>query len=420
MKNFNEHVHFIKTNKFKDVMISVRFLSELQNRKASARAILAAMLCDRSEKYNTKALMAEKCDQCYGASINAKTLVYGSKQAVEFKITMINEKYAHSSLFEKEIDFLKELIFNPWVNEDGSFKEALIKEAKENLKALVDRKKDNPSSYAMDEACRLMGKDQPLAISNLGTKETLDSISSEELVKEYRSMLENDEVEVFLVGDFNEERAEKLIKAKLPFKFSKKKMNAVYQTRCEKSLDEEIKRGISQTTCVVLALTDTTIADEDYWAMRVGNSLFGQLPTSFLFQEVREKRSLCYSIYSSMMAYDGVLAVICGIDARRKEEVMECIDHQLRRIQNAEFEEEDLIPVKNMMCNSILSSVDDGNSLINLAYQNVLLNQDESLDKIVEKIKSISKNEVVQAFSKVQIRVRMTIAQEDQNEEMCE
>ena len=100
MKNFNEHVHFIKTNKFKDVMISVRFLSELQNRKASARAILAAMLCDRSEKYNTKALMAEKCDQCYGASINAKTLVYGSKQAVEFKITMINEKYAHSSHFE--------------------------------------------------------------------------------------------------------------------------------------------------------------------------------------------------------------------------------------------------------------------------------------------------------------------------------
>lgn len=420
MNNFNEHVHFIKTNKFKDIIVSVRFLSDLQNRKASARAILAAMLCDRSMKYNTKALMAEKCDQCYGASVSAKTLVYGSKQVIEFKLTMINEKYAQSSLFEKQIDFLKELIFNPWINEDGTFKDALIREAKDNLKALVDRKKDNPSSCAMDEACQLMGKDQPLAISNIGTKEILDSIRSEELTEEYKSMLQNDIPEVFVVGDFDEEKAEKLIKAKLPLHYSNKKGKVAYQTCCAEELNEEKKRAISQTTCVILALTNTTIEDEDYWAMRVANSLFGQLPTSFLFQEVREKRSLCYSIYSSMLAYDGVLAVICGIDAKRKKEVLDCIDTQLRRVQSGDFNEEDLNPVKKMMCNSILSSVDDGNSMINLAYQNVLLNQNETLDKIVEKIKSITKQDVIEAFSKVQIRVKVMMIQEGQDEEVCE
>lgn len=420
MSNFNDHVHFIKTDKFKDVTISVRFLSDLKERKSSARALLAAMLCDRSKKYNTKALMSEKCDQCYGASINAKTLVYGKKQAVEFKISAINEKYAQSTLFEKQIDFLKELIFNPWTNEDGSFKEPLIEEAKNNLKALIDRKKDNPSSNAMDEACRLMGKDQPLAISNLGTKEIVDSITADELLNEYRSMLEKDAPEIFVVGDFNEERAEKLIKAKLPLNYKDESQQVTYQTVCDENREENKKRAISQTTCVVLALTNTTIADEDYWAMRVGNGLFGQLPTSFLFQEIREKRSLCYSIYSSMLSYDGILSIICGIDAKQKDQVIQCIDEQLKRIQDGDFSDRELNPVKKMMCNSIQSSVDDGNSLINLAYQNTLLNQQETLDSIVDKIKSITKEDVIKAFSKVECRVRVIIEQEDQNEEMCE
>ena len=46
--------------------------------------------------------------------------------------------------------------------------------------------------------------------------------------------------------------------------------------------------------------------------MFVMNSLLGQSPTSLLFEEVREKHSLCYSISSYLIQFDGALIITLG------------------------------------------------------------------------------------------------------------
>ena len=78
--------------------------------------------------------------------------------------------------------------------------------------------------------------------------------------------------------------------------------------------------------------THVTLSSPDYWTLRTGSCIFGQLPTSLLFQEVREKRSLCYSIYSSILSYDGVMSVSTGIDSAHLDEVKELVEQQRQRL----------------------------------------------------------------------------------------
>lgn len=61
-------LHFMKTEKFKDIGISIRFRSELEPKLAASRSLLALMLCDRCKTYDTKKKMSDYLDLLYGGN----------------------------------------------------------------------------------------------------------------------------------------------------------------------------------------------------------------------------------------------------------------------------------------------------------------------------------------------------------------
>ena len=73
-------VQFIPTTKFKDIGISVRFRNTLQDGKSAKRSLLALMLVDRCQKYDTKLKMSEMQDELYGATLTAQTAGFGASQ----------------------------------------------------------------------------------------------------------------------------------------------------------------------------------------------------------------------------------------------------------------------------------------------------------------------------------------------------
>ena len=65
--------------------------------------------------------------------------------------------------------------------------------------------------------------------------------------------------------------------------------------------------------------------------------LLGQLPNSLLFSEIREKRNLCYSIYSNLMHYDGIMSIHTGISKTQRDLVLQLIDEQIETIRKNAF-----------------------------------------------------------------------------------
>ena len=98
----------------------------------------------------------------------------------------------------------------------------------------------------------------------------------------------------------------------------------------------------SEQAHVLLGLPGVPLTAPDYYAGHVFSTLYGGGMSSRLFQEVREKRGLCYSIYSFMSAMtdSGMLGVYAGSDGEQAGQVLEVAIDELKSVADHAGEDE--------------------------------------------------------------------------------
>jgi len=104
--------------------------------------------------------------------------------------------------------------------------------------------------------------------------------------------------------------------------------------------------------------------DDDRFALSVLNQVLGGGSSSRLFQEIREKRGLVYSVYSYRMAYaeTGALAIYAGTSPSRAPEVLELIDNELDRLVQEDITERELAVARGNVKGSLALSLEDSAS----------------------------------------------------------
>lgn len=407
-------LHFIKTKKFKDIGISIRFCSELKPSQATARSLLALMLCDRCERYDTKKKMSDYLDQLYGATLNAQTAGYGKAQVVEIRSKIVNPCYVQEKekLLESLFSFLQEILFHPLLTSH------VLEESRGILKAKIERMQDDPAQYTISQGLKLAGKNSALGISALGDVDTLMNLTLDDVVKTYEHMLQNDSIDIILCGDFEDDRMEALAKQYMSFDPRKAQIDTYYIVKNERSGEKAIEyRNISQSNLMMVWFTNTSIIDKDYYALRVANAMFGQYSTSLLFQEVREKNSLCYSIYSNLISYDAALGVTTGVEKENVDCSIELIQKQFDRMCAGDFDDDLLSVSKQMIINSLKASKDSMNSLIALQYQNALLNRNWDSEDIIAWIQQVKREDVIRVMNACEWKMTFILTKEDADED---
>ncbi|HEX8769286.1 MAG TPA: pitrilysin family protein, partial [Acidimicrobiales bacterium] len=104
--------------------------------------------------------------------------------------------------------------------------------------------------------------------------------------------------------------------------------------------------------------------DDDRFAFSILNQVLGGGSSSRLFQEIREKRGLVYSVYSYRMAYaeTGALAIYAGTSPARAPEVLELIDNELDRLVQDDVTERELEVARGNVKGSLALSLEDSAS----------------------------------------------------------
>lgn len=407
------HLHVIETNKFKDFGIGIRFLSELKEESAAARSLLALMLCDRCEAYDTKKKMSDRQDALYGMTLSAQTVGYGKAQVLEIRSRVIDPIYVdQEDLLEEVLSFLHEVIFHPLLNEDT------FQESKKIIRSKMQRMRDDPSQYVITKGLKLGGAGTPLALSSLGELEQLEKTSLADIKKLHKQLLCEDRIDILVCGRCKQ----KDMKERILPRFAFPKRNRSYEThyalkKAGKQEYVEEHRDITQSSIFMLWSTGIDICDDDYYSLRVANAIFGQYPTSLLFQEVREKNSLCYSIFSNMISFDGALGVTTGVEKEQIAQAIALIHKQFERICNGDFPDSLLEVTKGMLINSLMATKDSMNSLIAHAYQNAILEQSLSIDDRIQLVKQVCKKDVERIFKRCEFQLAFVVSKEDQNEE---
>ena len=394
--------NWINTDKFKDMIISIRFAVENVEPNVSMNNILSYMMSDRSETYPSKQQMSNQMDALFGLSLSSKTTTFGAAHVIEVRIRTLNERYTDQAHIQDEARFLMDCVRRPLMNE------ASLSEAKKNLTASLKRIQDKPSHLGIIRVCEGVGKDTPLAVFSQGNIDVIESIQLDALKAYHQNLLEHVQPMILVMGDFKGLNQKQLQK-QLTFKQTLNILPSAYIFQPRHTFKATIQKETSQTTFTQLYATHTAYNDADYLAMRLYVIMLGQLPNSLLFQEIREKRSLCYSISASSFNFDGVMAIQTGINHKDLDEVEMLIELQRIKLAKGKFSQALLKTAQKMFINGLESMIDEPYAYLNFMYQRGYTQHDLNLKATIKAIRNVSKSDIEAIAKKIELVGQYTI-----------
>jgi predicted Zn-dependent peptidase len=172
--------------------------------------------------------------------------------------------------------------------------------------------------------------------------------------------------------------------------------------------------SFKQTKLIMGSSIKSLTDDEKKYAAIIYNVILGNSPNSKLFKSVRETKSYAYTISSSINRLDGLFIINAGISLENYEDTKKEIYKQLDYMKEGNFTEKDLKSAKELAL-SILKEVDDNPISIIDHYNNYLYYGADTLKDAYQKVKNITKEDVIKVAKKIEIDT-IYLLKEDENE----
>lgn len=151
-----------------------------------------------------------------------------------------------------------------------------------------------------------------------------------------------------------------------------------------------VKKPLEQTH-VVLCFQTPGYHSEDIYALQVLSGVLGGGMSSRLFQEVREKRGLCYSIFSYASAYEdtGLFNVYAATGPKETGELVDVISDELRAVAGS-ITEAEVKRARAQLKAGLMMSLESSSARANqIARQMMIHNRVVSPEEIIEKIDAV-------------------------------
>ena len=141
----------------------------------------------------------------------------------------------------------------------------------------------------------------------------------------------------------------------------------------------------------------------DMPALLMGNTLFGGSSNSKLFLNVREKLSLCYYASSSYARSKKILTVSSGIEPKDYDRTLEEILHQLRQVQQGQWEPWELEGARSTALNSLRSVGDSQSALENFYMSRAAVDQQETPEELMQSLSAVTPERICAAAQSIRL-----------------
>lgn len=337
-----------RDTRFKQGRISFQFVRPMEEAEAALNALLPDVLLRGTQDHPDLRAINQHLDANYGVGLGALVRRVGDYQTCGFGFTMLEDRFALAgeSVLEGVLDFLEEVLTRPLVK-DGAFLRSIVESEQKNLVAAIESELNNKAGYAMGKLLKSMCRADTFGLPRLGEKEDVAAVRPEELYGHFLRLRRESRIEVFYVGSADGDRIADRIR-KLAGKWDRNYVNLPDQTLFTPVAGEHLTENmdIAQGKLCMGFITPVYNRHPQFAAFQVFNVIFGAGMTSKLFQNVRERLSLCYSVGSSYYGSKGILTVAAGIDFDKETAAREEILRQLELCRAGEINEEELTAAK--------------------------------------------------------------------------
>lgn len=402
-------LHIVNSKKFKTVHFTFKLRTALDRKTITKRALLPFVLQQGTERYHTSHEFRKALDNLYGAVMSIDGTKKGQHHVLSMRMEVANQAYLSTSknILAEALEFFSEAIFYPKKINDG-FDSKIVEREKQTLAQKIASIADDKMSYAnmrlIDEMC----DQEAYRLHVHGYQEDLDNINAINLYEYYQHALQHDEIDLYVLGDFEDVDIEALIDSKFgeiensvdeQLRNDKKELNK----RIEKT-NEVIEEQVVQQAKLHLGFrTNIRFADKDYPALQIFNAIFGGFPSSKLFINVREKNSLAYYAASRFESHKGLLFVFSGIDPKAFEKAKQIILEQMDAMRNGDFTSEQIDEAKKLVMNQYKETLDDPFGIIEVMYNQDLAKTDRTLETFFNQLQQVDKEQLIAVGRKIQL-----------------
>ena len=410
--NYNKSVikegitfHKINTSKFKTNLFAIFITTPLSRATVTKNALISAVLRRGTKNLCTQDLIAKELESMYGASFDCGVEKNGDNHILKFYIESLNNEFLPESenLADKSLRLLTDIVFNPFT-ENGGFKKEFVDGEKGTLKQIIESKIDNKNRYALDRCFEEMYKNKPYGLYKFGYVEDLEKINEVDLYEYYKELISNCKIDVFASG-FN---IDNLNEDEILANLNERKAN--YIPTKNQIINDEInnsnvvteKMDVTQGK-LMMGLDLLNIKDDETYMSSVYNVILGGGANSKLFQNVREKASLAYTAGSSYIKNKNNIIIRCGIEIKNYEKAIEIIKDQLNQMLNGDFSDSDIESAKQLIFASLKGIPETQDGEVTYYFSQELSGKFVSLEENIEKIKSVTKEQILKIAKRVQI-----------------
>lgn len=298
---------------------------------------------------------------------------------------------ATSEHFDLGLDVLTDILFN------AKLDEAEIAKEKGVIVEEINMINDSPRQKVELVAKELVYSNHPLGRKITGEKATVTGFSRADFVNYKNRFYQPANLVMAVAGGGKEQDWIEKIAAK--FKNLPKQPSPAFQPIREKQNKPQVKLHYQKTDQAhfILGYRSLKRTDPRRPIMKVLTNLMGQMMSSRLFIEVREKRGLCYYIGTDMADFTdaGFWAVFAGVDIGRAEEAIKIILSEIGKLKKREISKEELTRARENLKGHLYLGLEESMAVAELlAEQQLFWGEIKDPDEIVKEYEQVTARQI--------------------------
>ncbi len=313
-----------------------------------------------------------------GGDLNAFT----SRETTTFYVKVLDQH------LNKGIDLLTDIFLH------STFPEEDIEKEKRIIKEEIKMVEDTPDDYINDLFYQDVWGNKGIGLPVLGKRETVRSFKREDIIGHIRKYYGTRDIVIACAGNFDPDNLLSSLNRALGGlrRGSEPKMGETPEFRPSVNI---YQKELSEVH-MCIGVKGLPQSSPERYVLYLINAILGAGVSSRLFQEIREKRGLVYSIYSFIASYidTGLFGVYAGTSKKRVSEVIDLIVNEMKSLKDNISEDELRRAKEQIKGNLILGLESTSNRMQNLARQEIYYGRYYSPEDIIRQIEGVTLSQV--------------------------
>ena len=290
----------------------------------------------------------------------------------------------------------------------------VYEEYKADLNSLVE----NKMTYALIKGLEATDSKSVISYRGIGYLEDLEKITKENLYDYYLEVIKHNFVDIFVLGDVDEDYITNVIREKFKINTFKKQPIKALVDDMKTSRTKIVKEKVSaeqDNLIITLSLNNLTDYERNY-PLSLYNAILGGGSESLLFSEVREKNSLAYYVSSTPNKLDNLIIIRGGITKDKSIDAVNIVKKILKDLEAGKIDDDRIEKAKEYYTSAIDDIIESPFQIIESYYMIELLGVDD-IETKRKKMLKVTKDEIIAVAKKVKINTVYILEGSDDNGE---